>query len=162
MLPIHTVLHPTDFSELSEDAFQAACRLARDHGARIIVLYVRAPALMVGPVGEAVPTVPDPVQTPDDVKSRLSALHVLDPALEVEYRVADGNPAAEIVRLAQAEGANLIVMGTHGRRGIGRLLLGSVAESVLRRAPCPVLTLRGPLVVGDAKPEAAAREPVAV
>jgi nucleotide-binding universal stress UspA family protein len=59
--------------------------------------------------------------------------------VDVEYRVTDGEPAAEIVRLAAAVNANLIVMGTHGRTGLGRLLMGSVAEAVLRRAPCEVI-----------------------
>ncbi|HKI30379.1 MAG TPA: universal stress protein [Gemmataceae bacterium] len=162
MLPIRTILHPTDFSERSEDAFQAASSLARDHGARIVVVYVRAPAVMIGAFGELGPVVPDPVQTPADVKERLSALHVLDPALEVEYRVAEGDPATEIVQQARALAANLIVMGTHGRTGLGRLLRGSVAEVVLRRAPCPVLTLKAPLFVGAVETTTAAREPAAV
>jgi nucleotide-binding universal stress UspA family protein len=148
MLPIRTILHPTDFSERSEYAFQAAYSLARDHGSRLVVAYVRAPTVVA--YGELGPIVPDPVQTPEDVKSRLTARHVLDPWVEVDYRVADGEPAAEIVRLAGKDNANLIVMGTHGRTGVGRLLMGSVAEAVLRHAPCAVMTLKAPFSVGAA------------
>jgi nucleotide-binding universal stress UspA family protein len=150
MLPIRTILHPTDFSERSEHAFQAAFSLARDHGSRLVIAYVRAPSVVA--YGELGPVVPDPVQTPDDVKSRVTAGHVLDPWVEIEYRVTDGDPAAEIIRLATAVNANLIVMGTHGRSGLGRLLMGSVAEAVLRRAPCAVLTLKAPFYVGAASP----------
>jgi nucleotide-binding universal stress UspA family protein len=157
MLPIRTILHPTDFSERSEHAFQAAFSLARDHGSRLVVAYVRAPAVVA--YGELGPIVPDPVQTPDDVQGRVTARHVLDPWVEIEYRVTDGEPAAEIVRLAGAVNANLIVMGTHGRTGLGRLLMGSVAEAVLRRAPCAVLTLKAPFYVGAAEPSAAPGEP---
>jgi nucleotide-binding universal stress UspA family protein len=146
MLPIRTILHPTDFSQRSENAFQAAHSLARDHGSRLVVLYVRAPTVVA--YGELGPIVPDPIQTPQDVKDKLSELHVIDPWVGIDYRVADGDPALEIVRVAQEVGANLIVMGTHGRTGLGRLLMGSVAEAVLRRAPCAVMTLKAPFVVG--------------
>jgi nucleotide-binding universal stress UspA family protein len=156
MLPIRTILHPTDFSEQARHAFAAACAVARDHGSRVVVLYVRAPAA-VG-YGELGPVVPDPVWTPPDVKAALDALHLPEPGVEVKYRVAEGDTAAEIVRLARALRADLIVMGTHGRTGLGRLLLGSVAEAVLRRAPCPVLTLREPFGAGAAGVAAAAEE----
>src|SRR5262249_9165152 len=146
MLPIRTILHPNDFSEQAQHAFAVACSLARDHGARLVVLYVRAPA--VAAYGEMGPIVPDPAWAPADVKAGLAALHLPDPGVEVEYRVGDGDPAAEIIRLGSEVKANLIVMGTHGRTGLGRLLLGSVAEVVPRRAPCPVLTLKAPFVAG--------------
>jgi nucleotide-binding universal stress UspA family protein len=160
MLPIRTILHPTDFSEQSQHAFAAACSLARDHGSRLVVLYVRAPSAVA--YGELGPIVTDPVWTPADVKAALSVLHLPDPGVEVEYRVAEGGPAAEIIRLARGLGANLIVMGTHGRTGLGRLLMGSVAEDVLRRAPCPVMALKAPFFVGAQGPVAAAHEPAPV
>jgi nucleotide-binding universal stress UspA family protein len=72
----------------------------------------------------------------------------------VEARLERGDPAAEILRTADEFGAELIVMGTHGRSGIGRLLMGSVAEAVLRDAPCPVLIARSALP----EPQAMARE----
>ena len=160
MLPIRTILHPTDFSEQAQHAFAAACSLARDHGSRVVVLYVRAPTTVA--YGEMGPIVPDPVWTPADVKAALAALHLPDPGVEAEYRVSEGEPAAEIIRLARELGANLIAMGTHGRSGLGRILLGSVAEAVLRRAPCPVLTLRAPFCVGAPGAAAPAEEPVPV
>jgi universal stress protein A len=153
MLSIRTILHPTDFSERSENAFRAACSLARDHGARLVVLYVPHPDV-VG-FAEYTAYVPDPIQTPADMKEALSARHAIDPELGVEYRVGEGDPAAAIVRAARKLNAGLIVMGTHGRTGLDRLLMGSVAEAVSRRAPCPVLTLKAPFSVGAAEPAAA-------
>lgn len=160
MLTIRTILHPTDFSERSEDAFQAACSLARDHGARLVVLYVQHPDV-VG-YAEYAAYLPDSIQTPAAVKESLSARHVIDPRLDIEYRVAEGDPAVKIVREAKKLDASLIVMGTHGRTGLGRLLMGSVAEDVLRRAPCPVLTLKAPFSVGAAEPLESGKEPAAV
>jgi nucleotide-binding universal stress UspA family protein len=142
------ILHPTDFSEQAQYAFATACALARDHGSRVVVLYVRAPTTVA--YGEMGPIVPDPVWTPADVKAALVALHLPDPGVDVEFRVDEGEPAAAIVRQARELSADLIVMGTHGRTGLGRVVLGSVAEAVLRRAPCPVLTLREPFHSGNA------------
>jgi nucleotide-binding universal stress UspA family protein len=62
----------------------------------------------------------------------------------VEHHLKEGDPAAEILRLAQEARVDLIVMGMHGRTGLGRLLMGSVAERVVRQAPCPVLTVKVP------------------
>ncbi len=160
MLPIRIILHPTDFSEQAQHAFAAACSLARDHGSRLIVLYVRAPTVVA--YGELGPVVPDPVQTPADVEAQLAGLHLPDPGVAVEYRVGDGDPATQVIRVASQLKADLIVMGTHGRTGLGRLLMGSVAEAVLRRAPCPVLTVKTPFVTGSEATLPSAREPAAV
>jgi nucleotide-binding universal stress UspA family protein len=65
----------------------------------------------------------------------------------VERRLLAGDPAEAIIRLAQTEDVDMIVMGTHGRRGLTRLLMGSVAEAVVRAAPCPVLTVKQPAQV---------------
>jgi nucleotide-binding universal stress UspA family protein len=160
MLPIRTILLPTDLSDWSENAFQAACGLARGFGARVMVLYVKAPPVVA--YGELGPVVPDPIQTTDDLIDRLGEMHHVDPRLRVEYRVADGDPASEIVRLAKELPADLVVMATHGRTGLRRLLMGSVAEAVVRRASCPVLTLKTPFPAAVETPAPADREPVMV
>jgi nucleotide-binding universal stress UspA family protein len=79
-----------------------------------------------------------------------------DPAVAYEHHVVMGDPATEIIQLARSEGADLIVMGTHGRTGLTRLMMGSVAEAVVRRAPCPVLTLKHALASNG--PPSGARE----
>ena len=144
MLSIRTLLHPTDFSKRSDDAFQAACSLARDHGAHLVVLYVQHPDVVY--CAEYSAFVPDPIQTLTDVKKTLSARHVVeDSRLDIEYRVAEGDAAAEIIRAARDLPANLIVMGTHGRNGLGRFLMGSVAEAV-SRGPLPRADAQGALL----------------
>jgi nucleotide-binding universal stress UspA family protein len=70
----------------------------------------------------------------------------------VEHRLEEGEPAAQILRVAKETKAGLIVMGTHGRTGLERILLGSVAEKVLRKAVCPVLTVRIPILAEATKP----------
>jgi nucleotide-binding universal stress UspA family protein len=88
----------------------------------------------------------------------LEQIRPADPRLEVRHRLAEGDPAEEILRAAEEEGADLIVMGTHGRGGLSRLLMGSVAEAVMRKALCPVLTVRGP-IPAEGAPEAVAAAP---
>jgi nucleotide-binding universal stress UspA family protein len=141
MLPIHTVLHPTDLSDRSEVAFRLACALARDYGARLIVIHVWSPPTPV--LGEFVPQ-PAPEYYPAATEEKLSELRPAAPSVRVEYRLEEGEAASTILRVAEESGADLIVMGTHGRTGLRRLLMGSVAEQVLRRARCPVVTTKSP------------------
>jgi nucleotide-binding universal stress UspA family protein len=138
MFPFHTVLCPIDFSAHSRCAFRLAARLAGESSARLIVLHVNQ-------------LLPEPLAPGHEPGQRLAKLrHVLarfnpfDPRIHVEHRLVEGDPAGEIMRAARAAGCDLIVMGTHGRTGLDRLLLGSVAEDVMRKASCPVLTVRGP------------------
>jgi len=140
MTPIHTILHPTDFSESSEYAFHAACALARDYGARVIILH--AVGLPTFAYAEGV-IPPDIVELREASKEQLHRL-VPDSNVPVDYRLEEGDPATVIQQVAQEVNADLIVMGTHGRKGLVRLLLGSVAEQTVRQAPCPVLTVRQP------------------
>lgn len=133
-----TILHATDFSEPAEQAFQLACALAQEHGARLIVLHVIQP-LVAGEAGAVAPY----YELRDSIEQSLGRLPV-PPSVRFEARVEIGTPAAAIVRTARENHCDLIVMGTRGRRGIRRWLLGSVAEKVLRRAPCPVLTVKSP------------------
>jgi nucleotide-binding universal stress UspA family protein len=90
----------------------------------------------------------EPFETPKEaaeLRHRLDAVRPSVPNVTAEHVLLTGDEATEIVRLAVDEGFDLIVMGTHGRTGLSRLLMGSVAEQVLRRAPCPVLTVKQPI-----------------
>jgi nucleotide-binding universal stress UspA family protein len=144
MWTIQTILHPTDFSAFSQQAFHLACSLARDHRSKLIILHV---VTTLGPelvtYGEAVSQL-EPESYRATLWADLRAVQPADPNIRVEHRLAEGDPAAEIVRLAQETQAGLIVVGTHGRTGLDRLLMGSVAEQVVRKAPCPVLTVKSP------------------
>jgi len=140
MLAVQTILHPTDFSDCSKYALRLACALARDHGAHLVLLHVAASPLIGYPEG-VVP--PDPETYRDGVRELLDRVDV-PPDLPVERRLAEGDAVTEILRTAEEVGADLIAMGTHGRTGLGRLLMGSVAELVVRQASCPVLTVKTP------------------
>jgi nucleotide-binding universal stress UspA family protein len=150
MIPIKTILHPTDFSDHSECALWLTDTLAREHGARVILLHVLPPPVSYGEVIARA--------GPDGYKDQLwRVLEDLKPpnrAAAYETRLADGDAAHKIVEVPQEEKVNLIVMGTHGRTGLRRVVLGSVAEHVLRHSPCPVLTIKGPLPATRVEPAA--------
>jgi nucleotide-binding universal stress UspA family protein len=148
--PLRIILHPTDFSTPSDEAFRAACALAEDCAARLIVLHIAQPA---------VPGVPgmmatDPALLEDYQGAVAATLHRFQqaaPRVRMECRVEEGDAAAGIVNAARATGSDLIVMGTHGRMGLGRILKGSVAETVLRTAPCAVMTVTTPSIPPPSK-----------
>ena len=145
---LKTILFPTDFSKPSEFAFEAAAAMARDHGARLVVLHVHQPELVYGEM------IPLPPPEPEDYKEKIwQCFHKLeesDPGvreLRVETRVEEGDATYNILTVAKDVNADMIIMGTHGRTGLRRLLMGSVAEEVLRKATCPVMTVKGPMSV---------------
>jgi len=156
MLAIRTVLHPTDFSERSEFAFRLACSLARDYSARLMVLHVAEPPMAVA--GEGVLMLP-PAFDLEPLRERLQQLRPRDPKVQVEHRLVQGDAAGEILRVAEEAKCDVIVLGTHGRTGLGRFLMGSVAEQVVCKAPCPVVTVKTPLMEttpsGESAPETA-------
>ncbi len=141
MLPIRNILYPTDFSESARPAFELACALARDYRAALVVIHVAPQTRGFAPEGIVIPI---PVEESYELHTCLVRFNPVDPSVEVEYHVLEGDASDQILKAAQDAKADLIVMGTHGKSGFTRLLMGSVAESVLRHAPCPVLTVRGP------------------
>jgi nucleotide-binding universal stress UspA family protein len=153
-MQLHAILYTTDFSESSKSAFPLAYSLARDHGSRLIILHVvpagtyeLANLAQLG-LGECAK------QFDDDILHDLQRLQPLDDRVPLEYRLAKGDPASSIIRVAKEQPCDLIVVGTHGRTGLRRALLGSVAEQVMRGAPCPVLVVKGPLPNTDLTPVA--------
>jgi nucleotide-binding universal stress UspA family protein len=155
MLPIRTILHPTDFSPQSGPAFQVACALARDYTARLVLLHVKLPEIVYGD-GYVLP--PDPTIVRKELQGQLDRLQPPDAAIRVERLLVEGDAVQVILDTAKEVRADLIVLGTHGRTGLGRLLMGSVAEAVLRKAPCPVLTVKAPLPAVLAATEAMAEQ----
>jgi nucleotide-binding universal stress UspA family protein len=142
MSRIRTILHPTDFSENASPAFQYACNLARDYDARLVVVYAMEPVAAL--VGEGGLVTNDLDERREVARRQLAAVQPTDPAVRMERVIREGPAPGTILDVAAEQHADLIVMGTHGRTGIGRLVLGSVAEWVLRKAPCPVLTVKAP------------------
>jgi nucleotide-binding universal stress UspA family protein len=149
MLNIQTILHPTDYSERSDYAFRIACSLARDYQAKLVLLHVALRSVTIEGEAAIAPRSEEYFQGELDKLERVS----VPVGVRVERFVREGDPGGEILRAAQFTNADLIVMGTHGRTGLSRLLMGSVAEQVLRKAPCPVLTVRIPILQADSADE---------
>ena len=146
MKPIKKILVPVDFSTHSAEALRMAADLARRYEASLELLHVfqtltyALPEGYVLPSSEEIAKIMDQFQLQLDAAKR-SALDLGAPA--VDTALLQGGVATEIVRFAKDRACDLIVMGTHGRTGVKHLLIGSVAEYIVRVAPCPVLTVRG-------------------
>jgi len=153
MTTIKKILVPVDFSDGAQSALALAATMARTFGASIELLHVWQPPPLIPLAMVIIPSAPEaepmPVNMEELARSTAGAqmkdlatrLHE-EGVKEVRSRVGIGNPAHEIVDLAELGHFDLIVMGTHGRTGFAHAVLGSVAEKVVRRAKCPVLTAR--------------------
>ena len=149
MLTIRGVLHPTDFSDLSNNAFRLACNLALDYQAPLYVLHVAT--AFEAFEGELI------------FKKRSAQYLATDweklseykwPAPRIHCLLEEGEPAEQIVRVSHSIPCDFIVMGSHGRSGLARLLLGSVAEHVLREATCQLIIVKAPVpVMAGSRPD---------
>jgi nucleotide-binding universal stress UspA family protein len=141
---------PIDFSTNNDKSLALATSLARDSGAKLFIVHVAEPPMVY--VGNSYYGVPNPQA--EDVSKMLKEF--VPPASDVayEHKLLTGTPADEIVSFAEQTQADFIVMGTHGRSGLFRVLMGSVAEAVVRKAPCPVLTVKQPVANAEEEPEA--------
>lgn len=138
---VQVILHPTDFSATSRAALDVARTLAGDLGAQLILLHVVPLAILMD--GSAAAEI-DPQLYWDTLEQIRRTLDGPDLKYPVEVRVSRGFEQEEICRMAVEVASDLIVMGTHGRTGLGRLLMGSIAEFVLSKADCPVMVVRVP------------------
>jgi nucleotide-binding universal stress UspA family protein len=141
-----TVLYPTDFSDYSRVAFQVAGALAQQQSARLVVLHVNNTLGPMVAYGEVLAQL-QPEEEKAKLSKELQQFQVSDPIVHVEYKMVDGEPAPEILRVAGEIGCDFIVLGTHGRTGLARLIMGSVAEQVLRKARCAVVIVRASLPI---------------
>ena len=146
-MEIRTILLPTDFSECGNYALTYATSLARKFAASILCVHVIEP--IVPTVGYSGMTEPLPIaditeQLEDSAERELPKLAECEECadLDVEEMIVHGDAASEIVRVAKERDVDLIVIASHGRTGIGRILFGSTAEAVVRHAPCPVLVVK--------------------
>jgi universal stress protein A len=148
MIELKRILLPTDFSEYSAAARKYACAFADQFQAELHLLHV---------IQDLAPLVPEPgaaLAPPIDYLREIeqNAQAMLARALDAEWSVGkqitrvvrQGPPFLEIIRYAREANIDLIVLGTHGRSGLAHVLMGSVAEKVVRKAPCPVLSVRHP------------------
>jgi universal stress protein A len=134
-----TILFATDFSHASDAALANAEALATSTGAKLLIVHVEEPPLAYGG-GELYYGLPEP--SSERILKMLEDVRPKNPAVAFTHRLTMGDPASEIVRIAGDEKAEMIVIGTHGRSGVSRLLMGSVAEAIVRKSPCPVLVYR--------------------
>jgi nucleotide-binding universal stress UspA family protein len=148
MTPFTKILVPTDFSEGAEAAMRIASDLSFRFAIPMTLVYVFEPTDYPLPNGFVVFTSQQVQHVTEEIERRLAQARrsALDAggAHSVTTRHLQGWAAGEITQFAKEGGFDLIVMGTHGRSGLKHLLLGSVAEHVVRTAPCPVLTVRKP------------------
>jgi nucleotide-binding universal stress UspA family protein len=152
MINVKKLLYPTDFSSYSNQAYFHAITLAESQKASLTILFV------LSPFQEH----PDPSTLGHaDLaywRNQLEQIRPTNPAIPVNHVLLEGDPAMEIVNYSRDAGIDLIVMGTHGRTGLERLLMGSVAERVIREALCSILVVKLPKGVHAAeKTEATAR-----
>jgi len=140
------VLHPSDFSPASRAAFRRAVAIAKAERAELLIVHATVPVIPQAGDGFVPANVYDDIERAirDDARQRLDKLVATAKAAKIRVRslLLDGTPAEQIVRAARKHRADLIVIGTHGRTGLARVLLGSVAARVVGTAPCPVLTVR--------------------
>ncbi len=133
------ILFPSDFSHTGDAALEYATSMARDRSASLLIVHVEEPPVAYAG-GEFYYGIPNP--SPDEVLKMLHQIKPTDASIPYDYRLITGHPASAICKVAEEEKVDMIILGTHGRTGLTRLLMGSVAEAVVRHASCPVLTLR--------------------
>ncbi len=147
-MEIKSILFPTDFSEGSAQALQYAVDMSKRYGAKLYVIHVIYDIAKA--TGWYVPHVSMDEMYKDiqeGAKKELERFGVEELAgvKNVERKVMTGVPHEEIINFVSANKIDLIIMGTHGRKGIDKILFGSTAAQVVRHAPCPVLTVRLPV-----------------
>lgn len=145
------ILFPTDFSECNDAALEFASRLASESNALLLIVHVDE---VLNPNGGAGPPgyhyVAPWESDRHEVRDRLSQVKPTIPTVDFERRYLSGSPVAEILKAAEHEDVDVIVIGSHGRSALTKLLTGSVAEGVMRKATCPVLIVKQPVpVVND-------------
>lgn len=147
MKPLHNILVGTDFSPASRPAFRRAVEMAAANGAALWIAHVTAPPLPLSPDGFVPPRFYDDMSAAIRTDAQRRLRPMLNRARKAGVRARTltlaGAPHDALNRAARRHRADLIVLGTHGRTGLARLLVGSVASRVVATAPCPVLTVRG-------------------
>lgn len=147
MSRIRRILHPSDFSRASGAAFRRAVDLAATNRAELFVVHVLAPVIPMVGDGYVSPKVYQEIEASARAEAQKRLDTLVAKARKVGVRVrgflVGGVPHEQITRAARSKRADLVVIGTHGRTGLARFFLGSVAGRVVSMAPCPVLTVRG-------------------
>lgn len=138
-MKLKTILFPSDFSTSENAAFDYAVDLARSNDAKLLIVHVEEPPMMYGD-GNMYYGTHEPDH--DGVRRMLHERKPSNAGVHAEHHLLQGDPALEIVALAEHEHADMIVMSSHGRTGLARLMMGSITEAVMRAAPCPILIVK--------------------
>jgi nucleotide-binding universal stress UspA family protein len=146
VIEIKTILAPTDFSPHSERAVRYACALAERLGARLHLIHILSEIIPAGPDPLLMPVMPPQFYQENEERAKETLLSLIKPEwgkpAAVVTAVRWGSPVDAMVDYSRELAIDLIVIATHGRTGLSHVLLGSVAERIVREAPCPVLTIR--------------------
>jgi nucleotide-binding universal stress UspA family protein len=148
-MKIKTILFPSDLSTAESAAFEYAADLAAECDAKLLIAHVQEPSPVYA---EGNFYVGIPLPDYEVIAKMLAAIKPNRPGVRYEHRLLTGEPAPEVAGLARREEADLIVMSSHGRSGFGRFLMGSIAEGVVRAAPCPVLIVKPTCKLRDGEP----------
>lgn len=147
MKRVRRILHPTDFSRASGAAFLRAVALAKENRAELLLVHVLLPPTPFIGDGYVSPKTYEELEAAARRGAQRQLAKLLAKAKKATAKVRavliEGVPYSQIARAARGKRADLIVMGTHGRTGLSKFFLGSVAERVIAMASCPVLTVRG-------------------
>jgi universal stress protein A len=139
---VEKIILPFDFSECSQQALNYAISFARNFNSKILLLHVMALSPYVPEIAISMESDQVGLKKKLDEKVRSEVLKIKEQGIEAEGFCVIGEPHSEIIEFTEKEDADMIIMGTHGRTGLTHILLGSTAERVIERAPCPVLTLK--------------------
>ena len=147
MSRIRRIMHPTDFSRASSAAFKRAVDMAKGNRAELLLVHVMSPAIPIMADGYVSPQVYEDMEAAARAGSQKHLGALVKKAEHAGARakglLVEGVPHERIARAARSKKADMVVIGTHGRTGLAKLFLGSVASRVLAVSPCPVLTVRG-------------------
>jgi nucleotide-binding universal stress UspA family protein len=143
---VQRILFPTDFSHYNDAALNYASTLATEAGARLYIVHVDELKDLNAAMGEAGYLIAAAVahEGRPEVRRRLERVVPTTKGVKFEHCYLTGSPVTELLDFAERENVDLIVMASHGRTGLSRLLMGSIAEGVMRKARCPVLIVRQP------------------
>jgi nucleotide-binding universal stress UspA family protein len=141
------IMHPSDFSAASARAFAYAVKMAKDGGAELLLVHVLTPVMAIPPEGYISPKLYEGLEASSRAQARKQLDALVTKAGKAGARatalLVDGAPADRIAATARSRRADVIVMGTHGRGGLAKFFLGSVAARVVATAACPVMTVKG-------------------
>jgi nucleotide-binding universal stress UspA family protein len=143
---VQRILFPTDFSHYNDAALNYASTLAAEAGARLFIVHVDELKDLNAAMGEAGYVIAAAVANEGrpEVRRRLERVVPTTKGVKFEHYYLTGSPVTELLDFAERASVDLIVMASHGRTGLSRLLMGSIAEGVLRKARCPVLIVKQP------------------